>query len=134
MEEGGLEALFRRVPILVAFDQDAFSAFNQEAFAAFSQVGITAFSQVAFVTFTHQASILEAFTAYDASSQGACQEETIRLEATSSFMGVLALGVHNTTVVDSLVVEVYTAVIASANASNGDVTWGAIKDGLGMAA
>ena len=56
------------------------------------------------------------------------------MEATSSFMGVLALGAHNTTVVDSLVVEVYTAIITSANASNGGVTWGAIKDGLGMAA
>ena len=41
-------------------------------------------------------------------------------------MGVLVLGAHNTTVEDSLQVDVYTPATKSVNASIGDVTWGAI--------
>ena len=144
MEQSGLEAFGHRVIILEAYaiiNQGAFSKFSQVAFAtltqvalaAFIQVAFATFTQVAFITFTHEASILEAFITYDASNQGACQEEITHLEAASSFTGVLVLGARNTAVEDSLKVEVYMAATTSANVSDGGVTWDAIMAGHVMA-
>ena len=160
MEQSGLEAFGHRVIILEAYaiiNQGAFSKFSQVAFATFShvafaaftqvalatftqvafatfiQVAFATFTQVAFITFTHEASILEAFITYDASNQGACQEEITHLEAASSFTGVLVLGARNTAVEDSLKVEVYMAATTSANVSDGGVTWDAIMAGHVMA-
>ena len=144
MEQSGLEAFGHRVIILEAyaiinqgafskFSQVAFATFSHVAFAAFTQVALATFTQVAFITFTHEASILEAFITYDASNQGACQEEITHLEAASSFTGVLVLGARNTAVEDSLKVEVYMAATTSANVSDGGVTWDAIMAGHVMA-
>ena len=152
MEQSGLEAFGHRVIILEAYaiiNQGAFSKFSQVAFATltqvalatftqvafatFIQVAFATFTQVAFITFTHEASILEAFITYDASNQGACQEEITHLEAASSFTGVLVLGARNTAVEDSLKVEVYMAATTSANVSDGGVTWDAIMAGHVMA-